>query len=185
MTLTALQREFILVFVSDGEYDLLTTCNAVGVRPSEALAWFRDDKFQAAKRRYEGAQLAAMGYGPLRVVRDTLAIAHSDIRQVQAVNGDLSSLSPDVARAIKKVEFKGAYDEKSGQFVTYPSKVEMHDKSWALKQAAEWYGVAEAPEVKKATETGAEDDSGPRRISGLIVRPPLTQEERDLEDMLK
>lgn len=184
MTLTTLQREFILVFVSDGAYDLLSSCNAVGVLPSEAIRWFQNDEFQAAKRRYEGAQLAAMGYGPLRVVRDVLAIAHSDIRDIQAIDGDPSSLPPDVARAIKKIEFKTA-QRLDGELFTYPSKVEMHDKAWALKQAAEWYGVGEAPEVKKATETGAEDEGGQRRITGLIVRPPLTKDERELEDMLK
>ena len=184
MALTKLQREFLKVLVSDGEFDILATCNIVGCLPSEVKGWHLDDAFLAARRRYENAQLTLLGYGPLRAVRDTLAIAHSDIRQVQAIDGDLNSLPRDVAVAIKKIEFKHAED-KNGNIYTYPAKVEMHDKAWALKQAAEWFDVGEAPEVKKASETGAEDDSGPRRITGLVVRPPLTKEDRELEDMLK
>lgn len=186
MTLTDQQREFLLVFLSDGEFNLMTSCNAIGVLPSKAMMWFKDDEFQAAKRSYEAAQLSALGYGPLRTMRDTLAIAHSDIRDVQAIDGDISSLPPDVARAIKKIEFKTAFNEKTQQLVTYPSKVEMHDKTWALKQAADWFKVDDSPEVKRAAQSGAEhDDSGPKRISGLVVRPPLTKEERDIEDLLK
>ncbi len=186
MALTDQQREFLVVFLSDGEFDLLTSCKAMGILPSKATAWFKDEEFQAAKRKYEAAQLSALGYGPLRTMRDTLAIAHSDIRDVQAINGDISSLPPDVAKAIKKIEFKTTFNEKTQQFVTYPSKVEMHDKTWALKQVAEWFKVDESPEVKQAAQSGTEDDdSGPKRISGLVVRPPLTKEERDVEDLLK
>ena len=181
MSLHKLQREFILMFVSDGEYDLMTTCSAVGVLPSEALGWFRSDEFQGAIRKYEGAQMAAMGYGPLRVIRDTLAIAHSDIGDIQAIGGDLSTLPRHVRVAIRKVKFKAA-TTMGGEVVTYPAEIEMHSKEWALKQAAEWFTVQDAPEVKKAAATDAED--GPKRIAGLIVRPPLSKDERDLEDLL-
>jgi hypothetical protein len=182
MSLTAKQREFLVLFVSDGMYDLMTTCSASGVLPSEAHRWFADDAFQAAKRKYEAAQLSAMGYGPLRTMRDIHDIAHSDISEVQAVGGDLSSLPRRVRNAIKKVKFKTAVGV-DGVPIVYPCEVEMHDKSWALKQLAEWYDVANTPEVAKTKETEG-DDNGPKRIAGLVVRPPLTSEERDIEDIL-
>lgn len=188
MNLLPIQRRFIALFVSDGTYDLMTTCAASGVLPSKAMEWFRDDGFQAAIRRYEGAQLAAMGYGPLRVIRDTLAIAHSDITQALPLGPDgeftvrdLSALPRDVRVTVKKVKM-GVAIGTDGRAVVYPKEVEMHDKTWALKQASEWFDVSEAPEVKKAQAVKGED--GPRRISGLVVRPPLTKEEKDVEDLL-
>lgn len=180
MSLTKLQRQFLVLFVQDGEYDLLTTCQATGILPSLAMEWFATDAFQAQLRRYEGAQLAAMGYGPLRVMRDTLAIAHSDITQIQAVEGDITQLPRHVKIAIKKIKF-GVVTTIDGKAMTYPKEVEMHDKAWALKQAADWYQIGETPEVQKARATSADD--GPKRITGLIVRPPLTQAEKDAEDL--
>lgn len=182
MTLTRLQTEFIALFVMDGEYSLHSTCASLGVRPSEAHLWFRDKGFQKALRTYEHAQLRAMGYGPLRAVREMLALAHSNIGDVQAIEGDLMSLPWHVRAAIKKIEFSIA-QRLDGTLYTYPKKIEMHDKFGPLKQVAEWAGVGEAPEVKEVHETG--DDSGPRRITGLTVRPPLTSDDRDVEDLLK
>lgn len=179
MSLTTRQRQFLAIFVSDGEYNLLATCRDAGVLPHEAMEWFQNDAFQVALRKYDGAQLAAMGYGPLRVVRDVLDIAHSDIGEIQAVT-TLAELPRRVRTAIKKAKFKSmVIDDK---LITYPSEIEMHDKAWALKQAAEWFDVANSPEVQKHASTAKSD--GPARIAGLIVRPPLTDDEKDMEDLI-
>ena len=176
-----IQREFIAFFVSDGEGNLMQTCAAIGIVPSLALPWFGDEGFQRELRRYEGAQLAATGYGPLRVIRDTLDIAHSDISEVLSYAADLQNAPRRVRIAVKKIKMGVAWvNEKP---VPYAKEIEMVGKEWALKQAAEWYNVSEAPEVKAAQATDAND--GPKRISGLVVRPPLTKEEKEIEDLLK
>lgn len=179
MSVTPLQREFLIIFVTDGEYNLLSTCQAVGLLPSQVLPWFSDDQFLSQLRKTDGAHLAAMGYGPLRVVRDVLDIAHSDIGEIQGV-GSIADLPRRVRTAIKKAKFKTVVINEVP--VPYVAEIEMHDKAWALKQAAEWYDVANAPEVQKQASTGAKD--GPARIAGIIVRPPLTKEEKDMEDLL-
>lgn len=179
MSLTPRQRHFLAIFVSDGEYNMLSTCRDAGVLPNEALSWFQDDAFLVALRKYDGAQLAAMGYGPLRVIRDVLDIAHSDIGEIQGT-ASISELPRRVRTAIKKAKFKAMVIDE--QLVSYVSEVEMHDKAWALKQAAEWFDVANTPEVQKHGSTAKND--GPARIAGLIVRPPLTDEEKDIEDLL-
>lgn len=182
MKLSPEQRQFISLFVMDGEYDLQKSCLPLGVRPSEAYAWFRDPFFQQQLRAAEGVMLLAMGYGPMRVMRDTLAIAHSDISQVDAfVEGGIASAPRHVRVAIKSVKY-GVAIGADGKAVPYVKELQMHDKAWALKQAGEWYSVAESPEAKAAQATKAED--GPKRISGLVVRPPLTDEEKEMEDLL-
>jgi hypothetical protein len=177
------QRQFLYLFVLDGEYDLVKTAASMGLRPTEARGWFKDQVFQAELRRAQHAKMLSMGYGSSLVMEDTLAIAHSDISAVQAIEGDLSTLPRHVRVAIKKVKFKVATDIGSGKAVVYPAEVEMHEKSWALRQAAEWFAVKESPEAKNAQAT--QDDSGPKRITGLVVRPPLTYEDKEIEDLLR
>ena len=155
----------------------------MGLRPTEARLWFKITEFQAELRRCQHAKMLSMGYGSSLVMEDTLAIAHSHISTVQAVDGDLSTLPRHVRVAIKKVKFKVAADIGTGKAVVYPAEVEMHDKSWALRQAAEWFAVKESPEAKQAQAT--QDDNGPKRITGLVVRPPLTYEDKELEDLLR
>lgn len=180
--LTVEQRRFLTLFVTDGEFNLMTTCQATGIVPSIAIVWFRDDAFQKALRQYEHAQLLAMGYGPLRVMRDTLDIAHSDISEVMAYAANLHEAPRRIRVAVKKVKMGVAVVD--GRAVPYCKEIEMVGKEWALKQAAEWYNVGEAPEVKAAQATVTTDD-GPKRITGLVVRPPLTKDEKEIEDMLK
>jgi hypothetical protein len=176
------QKRFIGLFVLDGERDFVKTCAQLGIRPSEARGWFAEDGFKRKLRDAEWSVMLASGYGPMATMNDTLAIAHSDISQVACVGGDLSQLPRNVRIAIKKVRF-GVAVTPDGKAVTYPKEVEMHPKEWALKQAAEWFGVAETPEAKQSQATTGED--GPKRISGLIVRPPLTREDKEIEDILK
>lgn len=176
------QRQFLYMFVLDGEYDLVKTCQALGMLPSATRGWFRDQAFQAELRRAQHAKMMSMGYGASLVMEDTLAIAHSDISSVQAIEGDLSTLPRHVRIAIKKVKFKASTDLQ-GRVTIYPAEVEMHEKSWALKQAGDWFGVKESPEAKAAQATT--NDDGPKRITGLVVRPPLTYEDKELEDILK
>lgn len=178
--ISAEQRKFIHLFVIDGEFDWVGTCRTLGFVPSQVMPWFRDDAFQAELRKYQGGVMAMMGYGPLLAMQDTLAIAHSDISQAAAYSHDLASAPRHVRVAVREVEMGVAIVD--GKAVPYAKKIKMHDKAWALKQAADWYSVGEAPEVKKAQATTADD--GPKRIAGLIVRPPLTQDEKDIEDML-
>jgi hypothetical protein len=181
MMLSTSQRSFLAIFVTDGEFNLMSTCQAVGILPSEALAWFRDDEFQSGLRRYEHAQLQAMGYGPLRVMRDTLDIAHSDVTEALQYASEIERAPRRVRIAIKKIKLH-AIPMPDGSLQTYVKEIEMVGKEWALKQAAEWFNVAETPEVKKASQTNADD--GPKRITGMVIRPPITSEEKQIEDML-
>jgi hypothetical protein len=181
MTLLHEQRRFIAVFVMRMDYDLEATCRFTGVRPSEARDWMTQEKFRGEVRRVEQHLLAALGFTPMRVLHDIASIAHSDIAQVQTLDGGIDHLPRHVRVGIKKIRYKTAV-KMGGDLFTYPAEVEMHDKAWALKHLGEWFNLAEAPEVKAAQATTG--DEGPKRISGLVVRPPLNHEEKDLEDLL-
>lgn len=172
------QARFLMYFVLDGEYDLHITCNALGIRISHANAWFRDPKFQAELKKYNRAKLTRMGYGDLRTLEDVLAIAHSDISQVKVDADGLEGLPRRVRIAIKSVAF-GVIVQPDGSSITYPKKVTMHDKAWALQRAAEWFKVEDA--VKNG---GVNEDDSAKRVAGLVVRPPLTPEQAAEPDLL-
>lgn len=174
------QRTFILCFVVDGEYDLGRTCTQLGFRPSKVHAWFRDKGFQAALKQTQAAKLQAMGYGALLAMEDTLGIAHSDISQVSAgADEGLSALPRHVRIAIKTVEYAIGF-KANGDHFTYPKKIVMHDKSWALLKAAEWFQVAEV-----VRNGGIQADDGVKRAAGLVVRPPITKEDSEAEELLR
>lgn len=173
------QKRFVIYFVTDGEYDLSATCAATGVRASTAMQWFRQPAFQTAVKQAQSAKLTVRGYGALMTMEDTLAIAHSDISQVQHGDDGLRALPRHIRVAIKTVEFGVGIRADGSEFI-YPKKVVMHDKAWALQQAAEWFTVAET--VKNG---GIAADDSAKRVAGLVVRPPITKDEADGEELLK
>lgn len=190
MPLTSDQKRFAVIFAGDGEYNLRAASADVGIPPSTALKWFQDDEFKAEVRRVEYAMLAAAGYGPMMAYRDTLALAHSDITEVfpsddsgRLVVRDLASLPRRVRIAIKKIKTGVAIDG-NGEVMVYPKEIEMYGKEGALRQIVELYELEKAPEVLATRAIGEADDTGPRRIAGLIVRPPLTHQEKQEEDLL-
>lgn len=183
MTLSVDQKRFIHLFVLDGEYNLLTTCHAVGVLPSVAMTWFRQQEFQAAVRAAEGIILQTMGIGPLRVIRELMAIGFSNIVDVTlGEEGGLGHLPRHISAAVKSIK-NGCAVGPDGKPYVYAKEIVLHDKAGALKQLAEMFNVKESPEVKAAQAT--QGDDGPKRITGLVVRPPLTREEKEIEDLLK
>jgi hypothetical protein len=177
--ITEEQRRFLVLFVMDGEYNLQRTCNELGIRPSVATAWFRDPAFQKTLKQAQSGKLAALGYGALLTLEDTLAIAHSDISQVEVAEDGLQALPRHVRVAIKTVEF-GVIVSPDGNSRVYPKKVTMHDKAWALQKAGEWFQVAD--QIKNG---GVQTDDGAKRIGGLVVRPPITPEQAEAEELLK
>lgn len=177
--ITEEQKRFILLFIFDGERDADRTCTELGIRPSTARSWFRDAEFQKSMREAEAYKLRVMGYGGLFALEDTMAIAHSDISQVQATEEGLGALPRHVRIAIKSVEFALGVRSNGDTFV-YPKKVTMHDKAWALQKAAEWFEVAK---LVQAGGIKSQDEAKP--IAGLIVRPPITREEAEAEELLK
>lgn len=183
MALTYDQKTFIRVFVGDGSYNFYEACAECGLPPSKVLKWFDSAEFLAALRAVERQSLQVEGFGPMRVVRELMAIAFSDVTEVRTTNGNLDQLPRRVRASLKKVEFKTDQNIVTGELVPYIKKVEMYDKTPALRLLAEWYRIAESPEVK-ATQQVTEDDNAPRRITGLVVRPPLSIEEKEIEDLL-
>lgn len=178
--ITEQQKTFILLFIFDAERNADHACTELGIRPSVARSWFKDTNFQKAMRDAEAFKLRIMGYSAAFVMEDTLAIAHSDIGKVQLAEGQsLEDLPRRVRIGIKSVKFKSAIDAQ-GKVVTYISEVTMRDNAWALAKAAEWF------EVEKIVKNGgvmSEDDKKP--IAGLIVRPPISREEAEAEELLK
>lgn len=183
MALTYDQTTFIRSFVGDGAYSFYEACSDCGCAPSTVLKWFANAEFMTALRTAERQALQVEGFGPMRVVRELMAIAFSDVTEVRTTDGRLDELPRRVRASIRKVEFKTDQNIVTGELVPYVKKVEMYDKVPALRLLAEWYRIAESPEVK-ATQQVKEDDSGPRRITGLVVRPPLSIEEKEIEDLL-
>jgi hypothetical protein len=178
--ITEEQRRFILLFITDGERDLFRTCSQLAIRPSVAQSWFREQGFQKTLKQAQAMKLATMGYDALFVMEDILAIAHSDIAKVQVVQGEgLDSIPRHVRVAVKTVEF-GIGVKADGEVFTYPKKIVMHDKAWALQKVAEWHDVA-----AMVRNGGVQPDDGPKRLAGLVVRPPITKDEADGEELLK
>lgn len=174
------QKTFILLFLFDGERNADTTCAELGVRPSTARAWFKDAEFQKAMREAEAYKLRIMGYSAMFVMEDTLAIAHSDIGKVQLADGQgLADLPRHVRIGIKSVKFKSAVDVE-GKVTTYISEVTMRDNAWALQKAAEWFDVASL--VKNG---GIKSENEAKPLAGLIVRPPISREEAEAEELLR
>lgn len=179
-TITEEQRRFVLLFITDGERDLFRTCSQLAIRPSVAQTWFRDPGFQKLMKQAQAARLAYMGYDALFVMEDILSIAHSDISKVQVAQGEgLDSIPRHVRVAIKTVEFAIGIRADGSDFI-YPKKIVMHDKAWALQKAAEWHNVAEM-----VRNGGVQAEDGPKRIAGLVVRPPITKDEAEGEELLK
>lgn len=179
-TVTEEQRRFILLFITDCERDLFRTCSQLAIRPSVAQSWFRDQGFQKVMKQAQAMRLATMGYDALFVMEDILSIAHSDIAKVQVAQGEgLDSIPRHVRIAIKTVEF-GLGVKADGETFIYPKKIVMHDKAWALQQAAEWHNVAEM-----VRNGGVQPDDGPKRLAGLVVRPPITKDEAEGEELLR
>lgn len=177
------QKRFIHLFVLDGEYNLIQTCCPLGLRPSVAMTWFREQAFQTALRKAEGVVLATMGLGPLRIIREMMALATSNIVDVTLDDdGGMTHLPRHITAAVKSVK-NGAMLRPSGELVVYPKEIVMHDKAGPQKYLADMLAVSEAPEVKATQATTGED--GPKRITGLVVRPPLTREDKDIEDLLR
>jgi hypothetical protein len=183
MALTPDQTQFIKRFVSEGAYDFMEACAYCGVAPSTVLRWMQDSAFLAAVRAFERNCLLIDGFGPMRVVRELMAIAFSDVTEVRTQDGMLDHLPRRVRAAIRKVEFKTDQNIVTGELKPYVRKVELYDKTQALKLLADWYAIADSPEVK-ATKVIKDDENAPRRITGLVVRPPLTVEDEELERML-
>jgi hypothetical protein len=184
------QKRFILMFVEDGDFNFGVTCNRLGIRQSEAMRWFNDSEFQDAKEKAHQMLLRRMGYGQLLAMQDTLAVAHSDITQILGITDDgmkiqdLEALPRRLRVAIKSIECGVAFtvDAKGEpKTVVYPKKITMHDKLAALAKVSEWFDVAgsEAAKGKAASE------DGPKRISGLVVRPPITEDEAEGEKLLE
>lgn len=181
------QQLFILCFIGDGDYDFNASCTSLGIRPSEAAPWFGDKDFHKSLKQAQMAKLARLGYGPMLVIEDTLGIAHSDITKI--MDHDDSGLTvqalnelPRAQRvAIKSVEF-GVAMPLDGTPYVYPKKITMHDKMAALAKAAEWYQVDQHEGVKEGEII---KDEGPKRISGLVVRPPVSQDVAEGEKMLE
>jgi hypothetical protein len=178
--LTDLQTRFLMVFVLDGEFDLHKTCRLVGATPRIAHGWFSDPDFQAMKNKIHRQKLAAMGFGPLRVLEDMHFLAHSDISQVTVTDDSgLEGLPRHARVAIKSAEFAIAWDDK-GNAKPYLKKVTMHDKTGPLKELAEMYNL---PDLVRNGGSAAQDVA--RRAGGLVVRPPITEEDVSAEEMLR
>ena len=161
MALTYDQTTFIKRFVSDGAYDFMEACAECGVPPSRVLRWMDDGEFLAAIRTFERQCLLIDGFGPMRVVRELMAIAFSDVTEVRTTDGRLDELPRRVRAAIRKVEFKTDQNLITGELTPYVRKVEMYDKTSALKLLADWYKIAESPEVK-ATQVVKDDENAPQ-----------------------
>lgn len=129
--------------------------------------------------------LRRLGYGPMLALEDMHAIAHSDITKIITdVDGKitveaLSELPRNQRIAIKSVKC-GVGLDKDGQPFIYPKEIVMHDKMAALSKVAEWHNVAEHEAVKGA-QTAAD---GPKRITGMVVRPPVTIDVAEGEKLL-
>lgn len=183
MALTSIQRDFIVLFIED--FDFKVTCNTLGIRQQEALRWLNDIEFQRARDAAHMAKLRILGYGPLLVIEDTLAIAHSDITKIIGMDDGeitmqkLSELPRRHRVAIKSIECGVAFNPETGKPTVYPKKITMHDKSPKLVEAAEWFEAAEHEAVKARVAVS----DGPKRISGLMIEliDPAAEEAIRLE----
>lgn len=191
MMISEKQQLFILAFLYDANLDFNQACVTVGVLPSVARLWFASDAFLKAKETAHKQKLALLGYGPLLAIEDTLAIAHSDITRIQQMDADGRIVLRDLADlprrdriAIDYIEYGVAF-RKDGdgldQPYIYPKKIKMKDKAWAMQRVAEWYDVANHEFFRTSTNI----DEGPKRIAGLVVRPPLTIDEWEGEKLLE
>jgi hypothetical protein len=178
MALTPVQNNFLWLFVTAGNFDLVETSRQLGILTTDAMRWFLDPEFNKGLGQAQRLRFTLLGVNPYRTVAELSAIAYSNITDLVRIDEagsfcvrPFNEVPERVLLAVQSVKLKrtsnGSRDNPVFEDVI---EIKMHDKCKALTALAEIQGV-------KSLELGvASTDTGPRRVAGLMVTPPRTAE---------
>lgn len=176
MSLTAMQNNFIWLFVTDCDFDVVRTAQQMAILPTEAMRWFLDPGFQKALGKAQRMRFTLLGIHPYRTLTELSAIAYSNINDIVSIDEagryivkSFDDIAPRALLAVKSIKLKrttkGGREEPVFEDVV---EIVLHDKVKALIELARMQGVEDLDEIK----ANAQADQGPRKVAGLLVTPP-------------
>lgn len=180
MALTAFQNNFIWVFCTQGDFDVVESARIMGLPASEAMRWFFDPEFQKALGQAQRLRFTLLAVSPYRTLSELAAVAYSNISDLVRVDESgrfvvraFDDVPDRVLTAVKSVKLKRT--TKGGeQNPVFDDVIEivMHDKIRALTELAQLQHVSELPDVTPKVASDA-----PRAVAGLLVTPPRPKDE--------
>lgn len=180
MALSPIQNNFIWLFCTQGDFDVVESARQMGVPVSEAMRWFLDVDFQKALGQAQRLRFQLLGVNPYRTLAELAALAYSNITDIVRIDESgrycvrsFDEIPERALAAVQSIKLRrtstGNREEPVFEDVI---EIKMHDKRGALATLAELQQVGSVADIQHTAAT-----EGPRRVAGLLVTPPRPKDE--------